>query len=317
MPLLTVAARPPEEPPPTRPAPRPPKRIVWTDPGGEDWHLSTEAYSSLAGRAGFGLVEREVIQDRMPSGAAMLHAIRDTPRVLSVPLLIRGSTPDEYLQRYRGLQGAFRHRRGGEDVPGRVTVALPDGSRRSIAAYYNGGLGAEEQIDDLIAGYAFFPNLEFVALDPYWEGADIQIEWAQAETGAFFPILPVNLASSQVLGDTTADNPGDADAYPVWEVNGPGTPTVANVTTGRQWAFTQSIPTGTTVTVDTRPPEIAPETGLTATAGDGTDWFEHFADYPELWALEPGTNELSLEVVGADANTAVRMTATIRHQAGW
>lgn len=318
MPLVVAAAStPPPVIEPTTPT-RQPKRVIWTDPAGRDFDLSTDGYSQLTGRFGFGVVEREVIVDRMPSGAGMLHAIRDTPRVLSMPLLISGTTTEEYLRRRRDLQEAFRHRRGGVDVPGRITVALPNGQRRSIAAYYHGGLDGEESFrDDLILRRQPFPELEFIALDPYWESEAIEIEWKQAEAGAFFPILPVNLAPSQVLGDTTADNIGDAPAYPVWEIDGPGTPTVRNVTTGQEWAFTVSIPTGRTVTVDTRPPEIAPETGLTAVDDLGEDYWPNFADFPQLWALEPGTNDLSLEVTAATVDTAVRMTATIRHQAGW
>jgi hypothetical protein len=292
-----------------------PKTFTWTAPDGDVIPLCDRAsgYLSLKGRAGFGMVPREVIYDASPDGGGIFRTIQDQVRIVSYPLRVQGADQTEYLERYRRLQRAFRHRRGGVDVPGTLTVGLPDGTSRSISAFYNGGLDPEEtDLDDLLAVGQNHPRLEFLALDPYWTGGDISYTWASSSASVpFFGTLPLHLSASQVLGNVTADLPGDADSYPIWTLTGPGTPLLANDTTGSELVFAEEIPSGTVITIDTRPEQ------LTVVDDEGENWFGNLEPFPDLWVLEPGTNGLRVEMSGATEDSGVQMTAAIRWQTGW
>jgi hypothetical protein len=311
MPLVVGTGRPPA-PSPTRPQP---KIFTWTAPGGDVIPLCDQGagYLSLKGRAGMGMIPREVIYDANPDGGGIFRTIQDQVRVISYPLRIQGDTQTLYLERYRRLQRGFRHRRGGVDVPGTLTVGLPDGTSRSISAFYLGGLDPEEaELDDLLAVGQNHPRLEFLALDPYWTGGDISYTWASSAASVpFFATMPVHLSASQVLGNVTADLPGDADSYPIWTLTGPGTPLLANDTTGSELVFAEEIPDGTVVTIDTRPEQ------LTVVDDEDENWYPNLEAFPDLWVLEPGVNELRVEMSGATADSKVQMTAAVRWQTGW
>lgn len=316
MPLIALAATPPV------PVPRglPRKHILWESPTGDviDLTDANSGYSSPPGRSGFGVVPREVVIDQHVDGAS-LRTIQVQPRIISYPIRVQGRTYEEYLERLRRLQAAFRHPVDpltGRPRPGKLRVLLPDGSAREISAYYRGGLDAEEDpLDDLILKSQVFPEVEFVAPDPYWTGGVVvSPTWRTAGGRAWFGgPLPRVLAASQVLGEVSVLIPGDAESYPVWTITGPGAPVIRNDSTGREWRFKASEPldTGQVVTVDTRPDVLSVEDQT------GTSLYGALEDWPDLWPLEPGVNHLTVEMVGADAHSSVKFEAAVRWQAGW
>lgn len=293
-----------------------PKRITWTSPAGDVLDLCSDAqgYRSLPGRSGFGIPPREVVYDTNPNGGGIFRSIQDQVRVLAVPLRVQADTQADYLARLHRLQRAVRHRYGGQDVPGVITAYLPDGSLRKITAFYSGGLQDHtEDNEDLLMTAQPFPTLEFIALDPYWEGRSVGDSWRATAGKAWFGPMPRSLAASQVLGQVTVNLPGDADAYPIWTVTGPGVPTIANSTTGRSFTFKSSAPVlaGQTVTIDTR------EEHLSVVDQDGTNLYSSLEQWPDLWTLEPGLNDLTVEMADSTAASRVAFTATVRWQAGW
>jgi hypothetical protein len=279
-------------------------------------------YASLTGRAGFGPVDAELVSDRMWDGSALVRTHRVQPRVMTVPLFVEGPDQETYLARLSALQATMRHPVDMSTllpVPGSITVSLPDGSQRSIGAYYQAGASpTEDQVDDLVVSWCMLPNLQWYAPVPTWEGDQITQMWALPPASAGVPPLPpVLLSAGSVLGQTQITNPGDADAYPVWTITGPGTPTITNTDTGESYQFTQAIPSGTVVTVDCRPVELAPATGLTATDGSGTDWWPFLANYPDFWSLPPGPANIDLAMTGATAASSIALSAASRWLAAW
>lgn len=322
MPLIYIPPEPPAPPPKQWPKiPDPPgKALYWTGPDGVTHPLSGGRYVSLTGRTGFGVIRPDHVTDATMSGAAWMRDIRATPRLMSVPLLVQGDTPAEYLTAYRALQASVIHNRGGVLAPGWLRVVLPDGQWREIAAYYHGGLDpVESELDDMMWARQEHPNLEFYAPDPAFVGEEIPLAWRiVAPAAAFYPIYPLRVVSSQLGGSATVTSPGDLDSYPVWTITGPGTPTVTNLSTGEEWGFTQEIGVGQTVTVDCRPPDLAPDTGLTATDQTGEDWWPHFSDPPpQLFHLPPGRTDIQIAMTGATDDTRVTLRYRPRYQAGW
>lgn len=323
---MPFAVRPttPPPPPPVRPPHGEPKRILWTSAAGDTIDLSTRAggYAVMAGRDGFGRIDAELVADRMTSGAALLRAHRLQPRVMTTPLLVEGATEADYLAHWRRLQASLRHpvdRATGLPVPGRITVELPDGSARSISAFYQtGGSATEDNLDDVLAHYTMLPNLQWYAAHPIWQGADFGRSWQVApDPRPFYPIYPMRFTSSQVLSSATITNPGDADAYGVWTIVGPGTPSIGRTDTGEVFAFSEAIPAGRTVTVDCRPVELAPTTGLTVVDDTGEDWWDRLVDFPDFWTLPPGKTHLDLSMTGANADSRITLAAAAGWQGAW
>ncbi|MBD2900811.1 hypothetical protein amrb99_98210 [Actinomadura sp. RB99] len=199
-------------------------------------------------------------------------------------------------------------------MPGIVTVQLPDGTARWIEAYYHGGIDpTEDPLDDLLTLYAEFPNLEFLALDAYWIGGEVGDGWANNAARPFFGGMPRTLAASAVLGDVTTFVPGDADTWGIWRFRGPGSPIATNLTSGRTWSWRADspIPAGRTVTVDTRPRVLSVVDDL------GNDLYDDLNLWPDFWPLEPGVNDLHVEIVGATAASRADYEADVRWQAAW
>lgn len=300
------------------------KSITWTSAAGDMIVLTDSAggYVSTVGRSGFGAVDPTVVSDQMWDGSSLVRNHRLQPRVMTVPLYILGPDAATYLARLRALQATLRHPPDpatGLPVPGRVTVRLPDGTQRSVPAFYQaGGSPTEDQLDDVAAGWVSLPNLQFYAPVATWEGAQITRTWQLSGSPSGVPPMPpVLLGAGTVLGATQIVNPGDTDAYPVWTITGPGTPTISNNDTGQSYKFTQALAAGQTVTVDCRPVQVAPETGLTAVDNSGTDWWPEFASYPDFWTLPPGVSNINLEMDGATSASAVTVSAAARWLSAW
>jgi len=322
VPLIIVA--PPVPVPPPRVWPKvavpPGKRLVWISPDGEEFALSDgDSYTSVTGRAGFGRVVPDLVTEATAPGAARLADYRDSPRLMKVPLIVSGGDQDAYLAAHRALVASTRHRRPGRVAMGRIRVELPDGTWRHIGCVYHGGLDPLEDIlDDLMWARQEHQALEFWAPEPHFEGPEISLSWRLAlDPVPFYPLYPLRLKASQVGGSATILSPGDAPSYPVWRVTGPGTPVITNVTTDQSWAFSEPVPEGVTVTVDCRPPSVAPQSGLSARDDVGGDWWDRFAGWPQLWDIPPGQTLLSAQMIGATPDTRLSVSFAPRYLAGW
>jgi len=322
VPLIIVAPPVPPVPPKVWPkVPVPPgKRIVWVSPEGQEFALTDgDSYTSVTGRSGFGRVEPDLVAEPTAPGATRLADYRDSPRLMRIPLVVAGQDPASYLAAHRALVASTRHRRPGHIAQGRIRVELPSGQWRDIAAVYHSGLDPHEDIlDDLMWSRQEHASLEFYAPEPHFLGPEESLSWRLASDPVpFYPLYPLRVASSQVGGAATITSPGDAESYPVWEVTGPGTPVITNTDTSETWAFGTEIPAGATVTVDCRPPSVAPETGLTALDSDGVDWWPAFTGFPTLWSIPPGQTRLAAQMIGATGDTRIRLTFRPRYLAGW
>ena len=121
----------------------------------------------------------------------------------------------------------------------------------------------------------------------------------------FLPLLPISLQGASSFGDVIITNDGQADAYPVWTITGPGTPTVNNNTTGRSWSWDVALNPGQVIVVDTMPGQqsaIDQGTGLSV-------WSDLVTNSPrDLWPLIRGDNDVNISVSGASAATSVAMS---------
>lgn len=181
---------------------------------------------------------------------------------------------------------------------GRFRVTSPVGDQREIVCRYSGGAGLVEKVgEDSGPDWQQFP-VTFIAHDPYWYDVSAieQTFTITAQAPNFFPILPIHLAASELAVDSSVDNTGDEDAWPVWTITGPGSGIkLSNLTTGRfTWFPTTVLAPGQVLVIDPRP-------GAKTAIVDGvTNIYSDLSVDSSLWPFETGVNGIRLEMSGAD-----------------
>jgi hypothetical protein len=210
-----------------------------------------------------------------------------------IPILIDGASHEAYLQELRDVASALNPDKG----VGKLR-ATSDVGVREQTAIYEAGLDHPENAPAY--GVA---AVMFRAFDPFWyDTATVIGTFTTGTAAAFFPILPIRLASSEVFASATLANSGDVEAWPIWTITGPGSGLVLrNDTTGKTLALGYTIDAGEVVTIDTSPGE------KTVTLNDGTNLFGSLTAR-QFWPVARGNNAVSVELVGATADSSVQVS---------
>ncbi|MFG2515958.1 phage tail protein [Streptomyces sp. NPDC048584] len=321
MPLITAPVVTPEEP--TTPPVDIPEigyaTITYIDPTGTRWpmtNLAADWYTLAKGVSGLGAAPYVLTSDPHPRGGARLRHVQPQPRTIVWPLLIKGADHLAFTANWRSLAKAFtRTLRLGADgrrTPGTLEVLRPDGTGRRIAVYYSQGFDGQ---GDTATGITWDSAvLTLWCEDPYWE--DLQPRTVHRETGTpgdFLAPYPT-VSSSQVLGATTVDNPGDVDVWPQWTVTGPATAiTFTRDDTDDEFVLTMAdtvhgaLLAGETVTISTDPLRVVSGTGENLL--DGLNWPEAV-----LWSIPPGLTPVTFQLDGASDGSAVDLTYHPRYE---
>ncbi|MFE9684188.1 phage tail protein [Streptomyces sp. NPDC006285] len=294
---------------------------TYTDPTGTLWPLTdTEAswFTLADGVSGLGAAEYELTTDPHPRGGARLRHAQVQPRTIVWPLFVEGADHDGFLANWRALARAFtRTLRQGPDgvrTPGVLEIARPDGTRRRIAVFYQEGFDGQGK-----KGYYRRSDTAVISLwaeDPYW--VDPEPVGVHRESGAassFFSPYPT-VSSSQVLGATTVNNPGDVNVWPTWVVTGPASLiTFTHQGTGESFALNPNaaaighgnLLAGQQVTIQTDPGRVRYQ--------NGDNWIGGI-NWPgaQLWGLAPGDNEVTFALSGASAGSAVDLVFNPRYE---
>ncbi|KOX32933.1 tail component family protein [Streptomyces sp. NRRL F-4707] len=284
-------------------------QVSFTDPRGvvtvfSDWE---RGWLLQPGAKGLDMPDYQVATDESPGiDGYEVRDVRAQGKTITLPIAFwANDSRQAYKERRRKLINSLNPKRG----VGTLTLTEPDGATRSIGAYYTGGLEGDESLD--AAGERWCINaLTFGVPSPYWTGTEVTHSFSAGSSAEFFPILPVQVGDSQVLGEVTVDNVGDDVAYPVWTIKGPATSiTLINDTTGQEIKLTRTISGTDTIVIDTR------ERRQTALLNGVTNLWPDLSDASELWPLQEGENDLNLVVAGSTSATSVTLTYQPRYLA--
>ncbi|MER6912233.1 phage tail family protein [Streptomyces sp. NPDC000594] len=199
-----------------------------------------------------------------------------------------------------------------------LKIMEADAQPRSLRCYYKGGFEGDEGEDQ--AGFRWQRvGVQFTAFDPFFYADQMQVaEWTFGHgrpflTTAGASFLPLRLDKGLVsTPDLTVHNPGDSDAWPVWELTGPV----------RGFRFSQGqgsfaippasatdvVPVGRTLVIDTRP-------GVKTLLDDqGMNYWPLLAPDPHLWPLPAGDSTMSVELAPGSAAASLRLSFHPRYK---
>ena len=124
------------------------------------------------------------------------------------------------------------------------------------------------------------------------------------------PFFPIMLSASTIQGARQLDIQGDADAYPIWTVYGPGEDfEIINRTTGERFFLEGEITSP--ITIDTRTEQLS---------ADGMSNMELWARVPRelsTFPLKPGRNDISFVIVNATEQSKVELRYAEQWRAGY
>ncbi|WP_328439384.1 phage tail family protein [Streptomyces sp. NBC_00444] len=320
MPIITAPVTTPPSPGPGTPVPLPEigyATATYTDPSGTVWPLTDwEAgwFTLSDGVSGLGAAPYELTSDKHPRGGARLRHAQPQPRTIVWPLFVQGKDHLEFLQRWRALATAFTRTLRRDEGPGVLEIARPDGTRRQIRVFYQEGFEGQAK-----QGYYRDADSAVLSLwceDPYWvDPVPLTVTRESATLSSFLDPYPT-VSSSQVLGATTLNNPGDTVVWPTWVITGPASLiTFTHADTGESFSLNPSasaighgdLLAGQQVTISTDPPSVRYQ--------NGDNWFGGL-NWPAatLWGLAPGDNNVAFALSGSGPGSSVSLTFNPRYE---
>lgn len=287
--------------------------ITYIDPTGTRWPMTdiTADWFTLAdGVSGLGAAPYTLTSDPHPRGGARLRHVQPQPRTIVWPVLVKGSNHTVFTANWRALARAFT--RTLHEGPGALEVARPDGTVRQIAVYYSEGWDGRGQTATGITWDSAVVTLW--CEDPYWVDTEPAVVHRENGVGEDFFVPYPMVSSSQVLGATTVDNPGDVDVWPTWVVTGPASAiTFTREDTGDAFTLDMTatahgaLLAAETVTISTDPPRV--RSGTDENLIDGLNWPDAV-----LWSLPPRPTPVTFHLDGAETGSAVDLTFHPRYE---
>lgn len=188
-----------------------------------------------------------------------------------------------------------------QDKQGIWTVRQPNGEERILRLRYVDDGNNAFDIDPAKYGVQTY-GLNFVANQPYWEGALIWRRFVAASPAPFFSGPIVTISSGKSMATATVTNPGDVDTFPVWSILGPTTSVTVGIGASTITApFT--IASGKALVIDTNP------TAQTALLGNWDDTERKLSSIVDRTG-DLGTALFAPIPPGTDQPLALSMTGT-------
>lgn len=326
IPIISVAAA------PLLRRPVPPTPVIWENTrvtlfgqNGEGdpiplTELNDPAWPGLImqpGATGLDMPPYSLFSDESPNlDGSIYRGARAQAREIMIPVYLHGIDRGTINNLKRMLFQALNPRRG----YCRIQFTESRSRTRYIDAYYKGGMEGSESTDAAGFRWAKFA-LTFTAMDPWFYPDRAQsTKWSFGAGASFLhssrSFIPIKLASG-VMGvpedDYQISNPGDVEAWPIWKLSGPiksfalRGPNGDLVKASPPEDGSDLVPTGRTLTIDTRPGK------KTVKDNAGVNYWTKLDLNPQFWSVEPGDSTVSISVVAGTASASVALSFNPRY----
>ncbi|MDX3525072.1 phage tail family protein [Streptomyces sp. ID05-39B] len=253
-------------------------------------------YQAKTGVTGFGLPPVSVQWLEGAGDGATFRRRRVLTRDIDIPL--------EILARDRRHLQELTDRMA-LTLAGQCTLTLldDDGTRWTTDVHRTGG-GEYAYGVDTTGEREFQTVITFRAPDPYWTSSEAQIRSiGGTSAGAFLANLSsVAVSASQAIGEIQLDNRGNADAYPIWEITGPGRNFLAVSPANERLAWSGTLTANQRLIIDTRKGTVVDQ--------DGDNRYAELDVAPRFWTVKPGLSTATAQL--EDVSTASKITCSWR-----
>lgn len=264
------------------------------------------------GATGLDMPPYALFSDEAPNlDGSIFRSARAAAREVMIPVYLFGVDRQSVNQLKRQLFQALNPARG------YCVLTFTEGHGRSrvLNCYYKGGMEGSE--DTSTAGFTWSRyGLTFTAMDPWFYSERAQTKrWDFGDGEPFLSttatFFPTKISSGVMGGDgkgLTINNPGDIEAWPVWSLRGPiksfslTSPYGETVQASPPADGSDLIPSGRTLTIDTRPGKKTVRDNL------GNNYWSKLGTNPQFWSIEPGETSADISVVTGAGKAAVTLS---------
>lgn len=282
---------------------------TWTGWDGSEWDLTDYQGKRLAltrdGLAGLLWPEFNAQVTTSPAmHGQRLTGVAALPRLVEFPVLINGATSNDFLDLFTRFTRSWSPLKTG-------VLSITSGTTTRSIRLRIAPSTAVVEADPVHRGQLIV-TISAIADDPFWLSEVVEGDWSgDGEIRDFFSDAPGSylfwISPSRTFADATITNPGDVDAFPVWEVTADtgtldGTITVNGGTIGLP-----VIPAGKTLIIDTDPATGYADLGTRDSSGVFTMQSEAdgILDPYEPRPIPPGRNvPIGFDLTGSGSVTA-------------
>jgi hypothetical protein len=265
-------------------------------------------YHLLKGATGHHGMPVKYTSDIVPGMAGEELREEQRPvREIYMPIRIQGATPSEFSEVKQALRRSL--------VPKNLIelwITNEAGDTRVCYMKYLEGFDKAVDDDKRAPNWINIP-LRLVGFDPYFydiPGNEITHTIGyEAPTKPFFDAdpwfcTPWRIGAAGVQKQWVVVNDGDEDAYPLWTILGPGrAPSLENLTTGKTFLLNYNLVAGEVVTIDMRDNAHTVYSNLGGVELNLRKYMDKVSR--AMWALQPGSNVLQIELNAAQGAAAV------------
>ena len=247
-------------------------------------HVLARDFLREAGRHGFGIAPTTISAVEGSKAGSKFRRSRRGSRTIDMPISIFGEDRDETEAKLRRFARLLQD---DESAP-KLVATYPGGERVYAEIHYSAGADPTYGTDTDGLGYCRWP-LVLWAPSPYWtDEAPISysIESANQGRGLLPNLSQLQLSSSQTMGSVHIENTGDVEAFPVWQIRGPGDNFRATRFDGKSYYYKVPIASGETITVDT--------VRKTVTDQNGENKYINLDTAPKLFSIPSGGSDVSV-----------------------
>jgi phage-related protein len=269
-------------------------------------------YQLLKGAHGHHGMSRKYSSDPVPGMAGEeLREEQIEIREIYMPIRIHGTDAADRDENKQAL------RRSISRASFELWITNEQGETRVFYCRYGGGF--DKIVDDWTNSPTFINvPLTLICFDPYCydlPGNEVtHTTEFTLPTQLFFDAnpwfsSPWRLSSGSVNREWTVYNDGDEDAYPVWTLAGPGrAPILKNLTTGKSFALDYVLASNESITIDMTAWTVVATIGVGDAAVMTNARKYMIRTMRDMWALQPGPNDLSIEMYGGEQGAQVEFS---------
>lgn len=317
--------------PPVPGGPTPPQRVYWgrthvsvTGKNGEGEEIPLTDFTNslwpgivmMPGATGLDAPPFELHADDSPNlDGGIFRDARAVAREVMIPVHLHG-IDRQTIKRLKSRLASSLNPKKGFCV---LKFVEGDGVPRYLRCYYKSGMEGGEGQDE--AGFTWQKyGLQFTAYEPYFYSDDVQVaSWEFGAVEAFLDtskaLFPLRLNAGRLADDQVEiENPGDAESWPRWELEGPIKAFEFVGPGGQSFGINAPVDSsdvialGRTLTVDTRP-------GFKTVRDDqGTNYWPLLKANPELWSIPDGTSQCTVSITPGAPSARVRLTFQPRYE---